>query len=48
VIQVFSQCVLGIVALAFLLDVNHGLATSFILVMDKLIDDGANWLINLI
>lgn len=48
VVQVFSQCVLAIVALAFLLDINHGLATSFILVMDKLIDDGANWLINLI
>lgn len=47
VIRTFSQCVLGVMVLAFFLDMTGGMASSFITVMSKLLDDSADWLVRL-
>lgn len=46
-VRTLFQCVLGIVGLAFFLDLTGGMASSFVIVVNKFITDGATWMVSL-
>ncbi|MCB0362346.1 MAG: hypothetical protein KDD35_06475 [Bdellovibrionales bacterium] len=47
VIQTFSQCVLVLLVLAFFLDMKEGMASSFVTVINNLLNDSADWFVGL-
>ncbi|MCB0364872.1 MAG: hypothetical protein H6624_04995 [Bdellovibrionaceae bacterium] len=46
-IRTLFQCVLAVVGVAFFLDLTGGMASSFVIVVNKLLTDGASWLVSL-
>lgn len=46
-IRTFFQCVLAVLGVAFVLDLTGGLASSFLVVVNRLISDVATWLTSL-
>ena len=47
ILQTLVQCVIVIFGIAFFLDLGGGMASSFITVVNKLLNDGANWIVQI-